>query len=124
VLNVALGGALYQDIPTQIPHALRHDFRPQHPPNYLGHDAVVERGTRLADLVGAGRLAVNSFHHQAAARVAPGLAVAASASDGVIEALEAPDKCFVVAVQWHPEHLIEDDARMRRILEALVRVAS
>lgn len=123
MLNVALGGTLYQDISTQIPDALRHNFHPEYPPTYLGHDVVVERGTRLASIVGAGRLAVNSFHRQSVANVAPGLAVAASAPDGVIEALEAPDRRFLMAVQWHPEHLIDDQVRMRWLLEAFVKEA-
>ena len=124
VLNVAQGGTLYQDIPTDIQPALRHDFRPEHPPEYLGHDVTVQSGTLLSSIVGPGRLPVNSFHHQAVADVAPGLIAAAVAPDGVIEGLEAPEKRFVLAVQWHPEHLMEDDMRMRRILEAFVRAAA
>ncbi len=123
VLNVALGGTLYQDISMQVPNALRHDFHPDHPRNYLGHDVLVRPGTRLADVVGVGRLAVNSFHHQSAKDVAPALAVAASAPDGVIEAVECQDRRFIVGVQWHPEDLVEDDPRMKRLFGAFVEEA-
>lgn len=78
----------------------------------------------MSSIVGPGRLPVNSLHHQAVADLAPGLIAAASAPDGVIEELEAPEKRFVLAVQWHPEHLMEDDIRMRQILEAFIRAAA
>jgi len=120
-LNVALGGTLFQDIAAEIPHALRHNFHPDHPPTHLGHDVLVKDGTHLSSIVGSGRLAVNSFHHQSVAKVAPGLIVAARAPDGVVEALEAPEKRFVVAVQWHPEHLMFEDVRMKQLLGAFVK---
>jgi putative glutamine amidotransferase len=123
ILNVALGGTLYQDIPAQIPQALRHDFHPEHSRNYLGHEVWVRPGTRLADILRAERLGVNSFHHQSVKAVPPGLRVAATAPDGVIEAVEAQHKRFIVGVQWHPEELVEDDPRMRRLLEAFVEEA-
>jgi putative glutamine amidotransferase len=87
-LNVALGGTLYQDIPTQLPGALQHNFRLQYPRNYLGHEVLVTQGTRLADILGLQRLGVNSLHHQAAKDIAGDLCLAASAPDGVVEALE------------------------------------
>jgi len=123
VLNVALGGTLYQDIPAQIPQSLRHDFRPEHPRNYLGHEVQVQPATRLAGILGAERLAVNSFHHQSVKGVAVGLQVSAFAPDGVIEAIEAQDRIFVIGVQWHPEELLEDDPRMRRLFEAFIAEA-
>jgi putative glutamine amidotransferase len=123
ILNVALGGTLYQDIHAEIPQALRHDFAPEHPRNYLGHEVWVRPGSRLADILGAEHLGVNSFHHQSVKAVPPGLRVAASSPDGVIEGIEAPDKRFIVGVQWHPEELVEDDPRMRRLFEAFVEEA-
>ncbi len=124
VLNVALGGTLYQDIPTQIRHALRHNFHPDHPRNYLGHEVLVRSETYLSAVLGVERLRVNSFHHQSVRDVAPGLQVVASAPDGVIEAIEAQDKRFVLGVQWHPEELTEDDPRMKRLFEAWVKEAT
>jgi putative glutamine amidotransferase len=123
VLNVALGGTLYQDIPTQLPHALQHNFRLGYPRNYLGHEVLVTRGTRLADILGVQRLGVNSLHHQAAKDVATDLCLAAQAPDGVVEALEAPSRSFIVGVQWHPEELADDDPRMKHLVEAFVSEA-
>ena len=124
MLTVALGGTLVQDIPAQVPGALRHNFHPDHPRNYLGHEVVVEHGTRLADILSAARTRVNSFHHQSVQDVPPVLRVTAHASDGVVEAVEAPDKRFVVGVQWHPEELVGDDPRMKRLFETLVEAAT
>jgi putative glutamine amidotransferase len=122
VLTVALGGTLVQDIPSQVPGALRHNF-PGHPRNYLGHEVVVERGTRLADLLGTERTGVNSFHHQSVQDVPPILRVTARAPDGVVEAVEAPNKRFALGVQWHPEELVPDDPKMARLFTALVESA-
>lgn len=118
VLNVASGGTLYQDISVQIPHALRHDFHPEHSRNYLGHEVCTQPGTRLAGILGGERFGVNSFHHQSIKGVAPGLQVTAYAPDGVIEAVEAQGNRFVIGVQWHPEDLIDDNPRMRQLFEA------
>ena len=106
LLNVALGGSLVQDIPTQV---LQHlDHRPGGEPAMIGHYIDVTPGTRLAELVEAelerdGYCAVNSRHHQALRKVGDGLRVTASSVDGVIEAVERPASRFCVAVQWHPE---------------------
>jgi putative glutamine amidotransferase len=118
VLNVAMGGTLYQDIATQLPRALRHNFRLERPRNYLAHEVRITPGTHLQDILGVQQLRVNSFHHQAVKRVAEDLQVTATAPDGVIEGLQAYDKRFVVAVQWHPEELIEDAPGMKRLFEA------
>jgi putative glutamine amidotransferase len=107
VLNVALGGSLVQDIPTQI---LQHlDHSPGGAPSMIGHYVEVTPGTILSDLLEAelerdGFCAVNSRHHQAIKKLGDGLKVTASAVDGVIEAVERPASRFCVAVQWHPEN--------------------
>jgi len=123
LLTVALGGTLFQDIPAQIPGATRHNFHPDHPRDYLGHEVVVRQGTRLADILGAARMEVNSFHHQSVRSTPPALQVSASAPDGVVEAVEAPDKRFVLGVQWHPEELVGDDPGMMRLFTTLVEEA-
>ncbi len=123
MLNVALGGTLYQDIPTQLPGALQHNFRLGYPRNYLGHEVLVTQGTRLADILGVRRLGVNSLHHQAAKDIASDLCLAAGAPDGIVEALEAPSKRFIVGVQWHPEELADHDPRMKRLIEVFVSEA-
>lgn len=120
VLNVALGGSLVQDIEAQVPGAERHNWKPGYPRDHLPHTVSVHPQTRLAGLVGADSLPVNSFHHQAIKEVAPGLMVTARAPDQIIEAVELEDHPFAVAVQWHPEELAGDDARAQRLFDALV----
>lgn len=101
LINVALGGNLIRDLAG--PGFLQHrQGAPRHHPT---HTVEILPRTRLASFLGEGHVAVNSFHHQAPARVAPGLRTAALAPDGIIEALEDPDRRFLLGVQWHPESL-------------------
>jgi len=104
IANVAFGGTLIQDIASQRPDARPHardDVRAQRV-----HDVTVEPGTRLAHVLGAERLTVNSLHHQAVDRLGAGLRVAARSDDGLIEAAEwAGADWWMVGVQWHPEEL-------------------
>jgi putative glutamine amidotransferase len=102
VLNVATGGTLVQDIPSQIDGAMEHSASG---PRWKRAHAVDLLGpSLLRGILGQDTLAVNSFHHQAADRIGEGLVVTArSPEDGVVEALEMPSRRFVVAVQWHPE---------------------
>ena len=106
VLNVARGGTLIQDIPQEIPTAGTHVLRD--PPFAIAHDVWVAPGSLLARLL-QDRLedescSVNSRHHQAVKRLGDGLALAATAPDGIIEAVEAPASRFCLGVQWHPEN--------------------
>lgn len=106
LMNVALGGSLIQDIPTQVIQPLDHD--PEGDPGMIGHYVEVVPDTTLAGLVAGelerdGYCAVNSRHHQALDRVAQGLRVTARSVDGVVEAVERPASRFCVGVQWHPE---------------------
>ena len=108
VMNVASGGSLVQDIPSQVSTAVPHQVPA--PKNGIAHDVSLVPGSRLAGLMGGaaagGRLPVNSRHHQAVQRVASGYLVTAVAPDGVIEALERPQSRFCVGVQWHPENFV------------------
>jgi putative glutamine amidotransferase len=114
VLNVARGGDLVQHLPDVI-----GDEKHKHTPGtFADHDVSVEEGTRLASLLGD-RAPVKSHHHQGLGRVGDGLRVAAHAEDGTIEAVEDPDRRFVVGVLWHPE--AGEDARL---FEELVRQAA
>ena len=121
VLNVALGGTLYQDIQAQVPGAGRHDWHRGYPRNHLAHLVEIPAQTRLAHLLGTTSLPVNSLHHQAVKDVAPRLIEAGRAPDGIVEALEAEGHPFVVGVQWHPEELIGTDARAGLLFDALVQ---
>ncbi len=127
VLNVAFGGTLYQDLATQLPGAGVHRDWDVYDANR--HEVDVVAGSPLARLYGgAARLAVNSVHHQAVRRLAPGFEVAArSVGDGVVEALWRPGPTWVLGVQWHPEFVPLDPAGLapaeplvRALLEAAV----
>ena len=122
ILNVALGGSLYEDIPSALPAALRHDWYPNIPRDYLAHTVEIEQGSRLAEILGTRKLHTNSLHHQAIRQPAPGLEAVARAEDGVIEAVELPGKRFAIGVQWHPECLPEDPA-MQRLFSEFVNAA-
>jgi putative glutamine amidotransferase len=112
LLNVAAGGTLWQDIPSQCPQALRHmDDGHGRERRRLLHSVEVAPTSAAAGLLGGGALPVNSIHHQAVRRVAPGLRVAAMAPDGIVEAIEVPGHPFAMAVQWHPEDLWIQDRR-------------
>ena len=102
VLNVARGGTLLQDIPSEWTGAMDHDARGRR--WRRAHDVEVLPGSRLRAILGRDSVPVNSFHHQAVADVGDGLVVSARCpGDGMIEGLEIPGAHFVVAVQWHPE---------------------
>lgn len=105
ILNVALGGTLWQDLGQRGLETLKHN---QDAPRwYATHAVEVRPGTLLSGILGTTALRVNSFHHQAVRDPAPDLTVSAVAPDGVIEALEAPRAGFVLGVQWHPEAMWE-----------------
>jgi putative glutamine amidotransferase len=120
ILNVAAGGSLWQDIATQVPDALRHRYYPDYPYNRLSHSVQLESNSLLAEILGNLKLEINSLHHQAVKEVGAGLRVTARAPDGMIEGVESNDDAWVVAVQWHPEWLLDDDPRMKRLFEAFV----
>ncbi len=126
VINVAAGGALYQDVGAQRPKALKHDYFPHAGPytrDQLTHDVEVASGSRLGEIVGAGTLRVNSMHHQGVKVLAPGLTASAYAPDGLIEGLEGSNGQFLVGVQWHPEELTQRDPAMRRLFTAFLEAA-
>ena len=120
LMNVAFGGTLIQHIPAALPEALAHEQ--PNPRDQPGHSVDVAPGTLLRRIVGVDELQVNSAHHQAVDRVAPGLIVDAVAPDGVIEGIEDPGQRFCLGVQWHPEYTVcEGDAR---IFDAFVAAAA
>jgi len=119
VLNVACGGSLYQDIPTQVPKAYKHWGSPER-----SHSIDIVPGTRLAAIIDSAETRVNSTHHQAVKVPGQGIMVSATARDGVIEAVEMPDHPFVIGVQWHPERLFSGDEPSRRLFAAFVQAAT
>jgi len=107
VMNVAAGGTLIQDIPSEVNHPLGHQV--DNPLYAIAHEVWVARdstlGRAMQEELGDGEvLQVNSRHHQAAGQMASSYRVTATAPDGVIEALERPESRFCIAVQWHPEN--------------------
>jgi len=130
VLNVALGGTLLQDIGLIGLPRDSHDQKKSRPELSLDaavHVVALTPGSRLGEIVGADRLGVNSSHHQAIDRVAPGLVVTARSIEpetpGLVEAVEAPTARFVVGVQWHPERMWKREPACARLFQALIRAA-
>jgi putative glutamine amidotransferase len=123
VFNVALGGTLYQDLPSEQPSPITHSYPwREFPPDRIAHTVKIEEESLLARCVAEGPLVeVNSSHHQAVKDLAPGLEITARAPDGVVEALELPTHPFALAVQWHPEHLRQPE--MRRLFEHFIAAA-
>jgi putative glutamine amidotransferase len=123
LVNVALGGTLWQDLPSERPSQLHHS----HPGERTDrtHLVSIVPRSRLRDALAADEVEVNSFHHQAIRELAPRLAVSARASDGLIEGVESSGADpWVLAVQWHPEEFVrESGAPDRGLFEALVREA-
>ena len=126
VLNVAMGGTLIQDIPSEVPGALEHSV--PEPRFHIAHEVWVSRGstlsTLLADHMEDGETChVNSRHHQSVKQAARGFEVTATSPDGVIEAMEKADAPFCIAVQWHPENFWRT-GEFRELFEGLVQAAT
>ena len=102
VLNVAMGGTMYEDILDQHPGALKHDYFPGYPREMLVHPVRVTPGSRLAEILEQTEVEVNSLHHQGVRQVPDALRTTAFAPDGIPEAVELPGHPFGLAVQWHP----------------------
>lgn len=126
LINLAGGGTLWQDLDTQRPHSIKHDyfpFRDGFPRDHIAHAVTVRPGTRLAEIVGAGECQVNSMHHQGIRDLSSAFVVSATAPDGVIEAIEVAGDQFLLAVQWHPEALTDKDPRSQRLFAAFTTAA-
>ncbi|MBZ0278411.1 MAG: gamma-glutamyl-gamma-aminobutyrate hydrolase family protein [Anaerolineae bacterium] len=116
LLNVALGGTLIQDIASDIKHHIM-------PRDFAAHDVRVDPNSHLAAVMQATQVQVNSLHHQGIEQVAPGLCITAYSPDGIIEAMELPDKRFALSVQWHPEDLYKHDPAAKNLFTAFVEAA-
>ncbi|WNG19157.1 gamma-glutamyl-gamma-aminobutyrate hydrolase family protein [Cystobacter fuscus] len=119
LLNVVLGGTLFQDIALEVPgansHQQTHDrTQPQHP-------VEVRDGTHLSEALGRGQLMVNSTHHQAVSKLGDQVVVSATAPDGVVEAIESPQHVFALGVQWHPELMLQTIPLSAGIFRLLVQ---
>jgi putative glutamine amidotransferase len=124
VMNVALGGSLYQDVPSQFSDTVahrqqKHEISADQP----GHSVTVAPGSILEETYGSGSLPVNSFHHQAVNEVAPGMIATGWSEDGLIEAIEYAAAAFALGVQWHPELMFKKSALHLAPFAALVEAS-
>jgi putative glutamine amidotransferase len=109
VVNVAFGGTLWQDIPSQRPGGIPHNAKS--PRDHRSHPVLLTPGSRAARALGAERIEVNTFHHQSIKDLADGFAITGRAPDDEIEAIESVgDAPWLLAVQWHPEEFHHHDA--------------
>lgn len=116
LINVMRAGSLIQHIPASIQSSIAHEQKePKHCPTHAIH---IEKDSLLFKICGTSKIHVNSTHHQAIKKIGDSLSVSAYASDGVIEAIENPDKRFCLGVQWHPEYL--STSYDHKIFEAFV----
>ncbi|MDQ6886658.1 MAG: gamma-glutamyl-gamma-aminobutyrate hydrolase family protein [Gemmatimonadota bacterium] len=125
VMNVAVGGTLYQDLAAQH-QGIKHDYFPSlgdNPRHQLVHDVNIVPGSRLAKIMNATSISVNSMHHQGIKELAAGLTPTALAPDGLIEGAEGSGDQFLLGVQWHPEDLADREPRMRQLFDAFITAA-
>jgi putative glutamine amidotransferase len=118
LINVALGGTLWQDLPSQQPSDLLHVQKEgafEH-----SHSVSILPNTPLAEVLGQSRLTINSLHHQAAKDIGRGLQVMAKADDGIVEAMYLPEHPFLWALQWHPERPCDIDADARALFSRFI----
>jgi len=123
VLNVALGGSLWQDLRHQDVTSVEHSDADGRARTALTHRVRLDPNSRLAQLIDETTVEVNSLHHQAVKTVAPPLTVTGTSPDGVIESLESADRRFLIAVQWHPEEL-DDLPWVRRLFAGFADAAA
>lgn len=122
LINVALGGSLFQDIPTQVKGTLPHQQRA--PKSEPSHSIQIKKNTRLFEIIKKPVIKVNSSHHQAVKGIGDGLRLNALSEDGIVEGVEGDGKSFILGVQWHPEFLYKKDEINRRLFEEFIRTCS
>lgn len=117
-INAALGGTLYQDLPTQHSSEIDHHQKP--PYDIPVHTVSIVKDSPLGKLLDTEQLSVNSYHHQAVKDLSPRLKAMAISTDGLIEAVFMPEHRFLWAVQWHPEFSYLTDINSRKIFKAFI----
>jgi putative glutamine amidotransferase len=118
VLNIALGGDMYQDLLAQKASVIQHAQKARR--SHASHTIQIHEQSLLYSILGKTSVKVNSFHHQAVRMVAPGLKVSAKAADGVVEAIESETQEFVLGVQWHPECMAHTADDAQKLFDAFV----
>ena len=120
-LNVFCGGSLIQDIPSEIGAAEIHSSENE---NAVFHNIQISKSSPLSKIMGFGSHHVNSYHHQAVKKLASGFSIAASAADGLVEAIFCPSKKFVLGIQWHPERDIDAVPENTKIISAFIKICT
>lgn len=122
IINIASGGNIYQDIPSQYSNPLKHKKNESDADDPI-HNVQIEKNTKLHEILELDGVEVNSTHHQALKDVADGFAVTARADDGIIEAFESRNHKYVLGVQWHPEDLYKENKLFLKLFERLIKEA-
>jgi putative glutamine amidotransferase len=122
VINVAMGGELYNHIPDELPGSIKHDYDSGTERELIAHEVNITRGTQLMEIMCESRLSVNSLHHQGVRVLASELRPSGIAPDGLIEALELPGHPFGIGVQWHPEWLTSQSST-RSLFRAFIEAS-
>jgi putative glutamine amidotransferase len=120
LLNVALGGSLYQDLHAQYPGSLKHPNW-ELPRNHIAHTVTVEPGSRMAEILGEHQIPSNSLHHQGVKKTGKHATISGRAEDGVAELLEVAGPHFMVAAQCHPEELFAEIPAWTRLFKAFIK---
>ncbi|MBO6519075.1 MAG: gamma-glutamyl-gamma-aminobutyrate hydrolase family protein [Rhodospirillales bacterium] len=121
VMAVARGATIYGDIANEIDCAVDH--LNEKPAEQHAHTVTVDTGTRLHNITGLSEIAVNTAHNEALKDIPAGIVVSARAPDGIVEAIELPDRRFAIGVQWHPEFFLDDGDPNFRLFEHLIDAA-
>ena len=125
LINIGLGGDIYQDIDSQYHAVFPIAHHQPLPPTSTSHHVDVREGSLLEEISGTnGRIQVNSNHHQAIRKLAPNMVVGGIAPDGLIEEIERKDYPFLIGVQWHPEYFCETDNTSRNLFRRFVEVCA
>lgn len=122
LMNVALGGKLYQDINYQVPEAFGHSPKNMKS-SQVFHSIKLEKDSSFYQIIGEEEIFVNSFHHQAVKELGQNLRAVAHAEDGIIEAIEARDDRFMIGVQFHPEGLQKEHPQLAKLFKAFIEAA-
>jgi len=118
LMNAAMGGGLYQDLPTEYKSGVEHHMSP--PYDRAAHYVKIVKDTLLYGVFGEEKIGVNSYHHQAVKKLSPAFKASAISEDGLVEGIYMPDRKFIVGVQWHPEFFYEKDIFSRKLVAAFV----
>ncbi|ETI69097.1 gamma-glutamyl-gamma-aminobutyrate hydrolase family protein [Neobacillus vireti] len=123
ILNVALGGTLIQDIPSQVKDSIQHTQKIERYRD--SHWVTISKDSKLFQIVGSERIRVNSLHHQSIETVATDLRIVAQSSDGIIEAVEYINPAaFMIGVQWHPESMASSNQSMNNLFAEFIKISS